>query len=215
MTTRPLRQLDDDTELAAARRAFIDATLEIVARKATVAVAVMEVVRRSGGHNAAFYRIFGSKDGLLLAVAEDATQVIARVLATRVNDGDTPVAAVRAWTAVLLHRASTPVAATATQPFALDRHRLLHRFPDAQDRLTLPIRSVLHEVLRAAGRPDAVGAGDAATELVLSQQATWLATHHQPSEHEIEQFTVFILRLVGLQADASEDHRSAPIKEEP
>ena len=28
MTTRPLRQLDDETELAAARRAFIDAALE-------------------------------------------------------------------------------------------------------------------------------------------------------------------------------------------
>jgi AcrR family transcriptional regulator len=203
MTTRPLRQLDDEAELAAARRAFIDATLEIIARNATLDVAVMEVVRRSGWHNAAFYRIFGSKDGLLLAVAEDAVRSTAEVLAARVGEARNPADAVRAWTAVLLHRASTPSAATATQPFALDRHRLLHRFPGAGEQLTLPIRSALHGVLRTAGRSDAVAAGDAATELVLSQQATWLATHHQPSETEIEQFTVFILRLVGVRADKS------------
>jgi AcrR family transcriptional regulator len=198
MTTRPLRQLDDEAELAAARRAFIDATLEIVARKATVDVAVMEVVRRSGWYNAAFYRVFGSKDGLLLAVAEDVDHATAKVLAARVSKTTSPVEAVRVWTAVLLHRAATPIAATATQPFALDRHRLLHRFPDAEARLTLPIRAVLHGVLRSAGCPDALAAGDAATELVLSQQATWLATRHQPSDAEIHQFTVFILRMVGL-----------------
>jgi AcrR family transcriptional regulator len=201
MTTRPLRQLDDETELAAARRAFIDAALEIVSRKATLDVAVVDVVRRSGWHNAAFYRIFGSKDALLLAVAEEAVRRAAEVLAERVEDAHGSAAQVRAWTTVLLHRASTSTAAAATQPFALDRHRLLYRFPDAEEQLTLPIRAVLHDVLRAAARPDAIAAGDAATELVLSQQATWLATRHRPAEAEIEQFSGLILRLVGLAGD--------------
>ena len=47
----------------------------------------------------------------------------------------------------------------------------------------------------------AIAAGDAATELVLSQQATWLATRHRPAEAEIEQFSGLILRLVGLAGD--------------
>jgi AcrR family transcriptional regulator len=201
MTTRPLRQLDDETELAAARRAFVDAALEIVSSKAALDVAVVDVVRRSGWHNAAFYRVFGSKDALLLAVAEEAVHRAADVLAQHVSAARGAPAQVRAWTTVLLHRASTSTAAAATQAFALDRHRLLHRFPDAEEQLTLPIRAVLHAVLRGAGRPDAVAAGDAATELVLSQQATWLATHHRPSESEIEQFSALILRLVGIAQD--------------
>jgi len=203
VTTRPLRQLDDEDELATARRAFIDAALEIVARKATVDVAVADVVRRSGWHNAAFYRIFGSKDGLLLAVTEDTVLRTAEVLAAHVAAAPTPRAAVRAWASVLLQRAASPTAATATQPFALDRHRLLLRFPDAEGQLTLPIRAVIHDVLRSAGRPDAEVAGDAATELVLSQQATWLARHHRPSDTEIEQCCSLILRLVGLPDDGA------------
>src|SRR3984957_16332654 len=201
MTTRPLRQLDDETELAAARRAFVDAALEIVSSKAALDVAVVDVVRRSGWHNAAFYRVFGSKDALPLAVAEEAVHRAADVLAQHVSEALGAPAQVRAWTTVLLHRAATSTAAAATQAFALDRHRLLHRFPDAEEQLTLPIRAVLHAVLRGAGRPDAVAAGDAATELVLSQQATRPATHHRPSEFEIEQFSALILRLVGLAQD--------------
>jgi len=201
MTTRPLRQLDDEIELAAARRAFIDAALEIVSAKATLDVAVVDVVRRSGWHNAAFYRIFGSKDALLLAVAEEAVRRAAEVLDERVADARSPATKVRAWTTVLLHRASTSTAAAATQPFALDRHRLLYRFPDAEEQLTRPIRTVLHDILRAAGRPDAAAAGDASTELVFSQQATWLATRHRPAEAEIELFTSLILRLVGIPED--------------
>jgi len=177
----------------------MDAALELMAGHATLDVSVAEVVRRSGWHNAAFYRVFGSKDGLLLAVAEDAASRTAQILGQRVAEASGPREAVRAWTRVLLHRASTLTSATATQPFALDRHRLLHRFPDAEERLTLPIRAVLHEVLRQAGRPDAEAAGDAATELVLSRQATWLACRHRPREAEIEQVTVLIVRLVGLE----------------
>jgi AcrR family transcriptional regulator len=202
VTTRPLRQLDDEGELATARRAFIDAALEIAAHKATLDVSVAEVVRRSGWHNAAFYRIFGSKDGLLLAVTEDTVLRTAEVLSAHVAAAHTPQGAVKAWASVLLQPAS-PTAATATQPFALDRHRLLLRFPDAEGQLTLPIRAVIHDVLRAAGRPDAEIAGDAATELVLSQQATWLARHHRPSDTEIEQCSSLILRLVGLPDDGA------------
>lgn len=195
-----MRQLDDN-ELATTRRAFIDAALEITAQKAMLDFAVADVVRRSGWHNAAFYRIFGSKDGLLLALAEDAVAKTAALLATRANAAPSPAQAVRVWTTTLLHRAASPSAATATQPFALDRHRILHRFPDADGQLTLPIRAVLHDVLRAAGRPDAQAAGDAATELVLSQQATWLACHHRPTEDEIDQCVLLVLRLVGLESD--------------
>jgi AcrR family transcriptional regulator len=162
------------------------------------------VVRRSGWHNAAFYRIFGSKDGLLLAVAEGAARRTAEVLEANVATARTPSDAMRAWSAVLLHRAASATAAAATQPFALDRHWLLHRFPDAEERLTLPIRAVAHAILREAGCPDPVPAGDAATELVLSQQATWLACRHRPTEAEIEQCTTFVLRLVGLPTTTAE-----------
>src|ERR1700683_1852014 len=91
MTTRPLRQLDDEIELAAARRAFIDAALEIVSSNATLDVGVVDVVRRSGWHNAAFYRIFGSEDGRLLAGPEDAVGATAPDLRARPASAAPPV----------------------------------------------------------------------------------------------------------------------------
>jgi AcrR family transcriptional regulator len=212
VSARPLRQLDDEAELAAARQAFIAAALEIVTARETLDLGVADVVRRSGWHNAAFYRIFGSKDGLLLAVSEEATRRTVEVLRARVARARTPSAALRVWTAVLLQRAASAPAATATQPFALDRHRLLHRFPDAEQRLTLPIRAVVHAILREAGCPDAESAGDAATELVLGQQATWLACRHRPTPAEIEQCTTFVQRLVGLPTTTADRKSLAEVE---
>jgi AcrR family transcriptional regulator len=197
---RPLRRFDDATEVAAARRAFIAAALDAVAGKDRLDFSVADVVSRSGWHKAAFYRLFGSKDALLLAVAVEAADRTTDALARHLARTSSPEEAVRVWTTVLLGRASTPAAAAAAQPFALDRHHLLQRFPDAEERLTWPIRSILHSVLRAANVPDAEAVGDAASELVMSQQATWLARGHRPSRVEVERCSEFVLRLAGLVA---------------
>ena len=89
-SVRPLRYLDDPETLAAERRAFVDAALELLQSSDSVDVRVSEIVHRCGGHNAAFYRIFGSKEGLLLAAVAEAVDRTARVLRRRIGAATTP-----------------------------------------------------------------------------------------------------------------------------
>jgi AcrR family transcriptional regulator len=196
--SRPLHRLADPETLDAERRALIDAALGLLEEAGTVDVHVADVVRRSGGHNAAFYRIFGSKDDLVLAVVEEAVGRTAAVLERRMAEAEGPADAVRAWVAVLLGRAATARAAAATQPFALDRHRLMHRFPGVYDRLNRPLRLALSRVLRSAGCAHPDIAAEAAFELVMSRQASWIAEGHRPSPREIGVYAQLVVDLVGL-----------------
>ena len=194
---RPLRQFDDPAAVAAARGAFVDAALALVRDSGGLDFSVADVVRRSGSHNAAFYRLFGSKDALVLAMAAAAARRTAARLESHVpreaNDADR----VRAWARVILHLAANPATAAATQAFSIERHKLLQRFPDS-DEIREPVKRVLRDVLREAGLAEAALLTNAAFELVMAQQATWIARRHRPSASEIEQHANLVVRLVGL-----------------
>jgi AcrR family transcriptional regulator len=193
---RPLRYLDDPVVLEQERQAFITAALEILAAADAVDLQVSRVVQKAARHNVVFYRIFGSKDGLILAVVEEATRRTAEVVEARMAEAATPAAAVCAWTHTLLSMARGEIARGALA-LALDRHRLLHRFPDARATLAMPLRQPLLKVLEAAGCPDVDIVADAAYELVMSRQASWIASGHEPSDAELDYYNELVLRLCG------------------
>ncbi|HEY1829494.1 MAG TPA: TetR family transcriptional regulator [Acidimicrobiales bacterium] len=191
---RPLYYLDDPETLAIEKAAFVNAALELLQHSNSVDVRVQEIVRRCGGHNAAFYRIFGSKEGLLLAVVAEAVDRTATVLRRRMAAA-APSARVAAWVEVLMQRAGTTNATAATLPFALDRHRILHRFPEAEPLLTLPLREPLIETFREQRVPEAEMIAAAAFEMVMSRQATWIALEHRPSRQEVQSYVALVHRL--------------------
>jgi AcrR family transcriptional regulator len=196
----PLRYLDDPVALARERQAFIAAALDLLAATDTVDLQVSRIVARAGRHNAAFYRVFGSKDGLTLAVVEEATRRTAAVVERRVAAAGPPVEAVRTWAVALLSLARGE--ARAIRALALDRYRLLHRFPQAEVTLTLPLRQPLTRSLHRAELPRAELLADAAFELVMSRQAAWIAVDHQPDADEVAAYAELVLDLVGLPRPA-------------
>jgi AcrR family transcriptional regulator len=198
---RPLRYLDDPETFAAERRAFVTAALELLQDSDSVDVRVSEIVRRCGGHNAAFYRIFGSKEGLLLAAVAEAVDRTARVLQRRMSAARTPAEAIALWVQTLMGRAATARATAATLPFALDRHRILYGFPDSEALLTGPLRQPIADALRSAGIPEADAIATAAFEMVMSQQATWIAVRHQPTQAELGRYVRLVRHLSTLRAD--------------
>jgi AcrR family transcriptional regulator len=163
----------------------------------SVEVRVHEVVRRCGGHNAAFYRIFGSKDGLLLAVVVEAVERTAVALRRRMAAVSTPAERIAVWVEVLTQRAGSANATAATLPFALDRHRIIRRFPDSESVLTLPLREPLAAAFRAQAVPDADEVATAAFEMVMSRQATWIASGHRPSRREVRSYIGLVRRLAA------------------
>jgi AcrR family transcriptional regulator len=195
---RPLRQLDDPEAFAAARQAFVDAALVVLSRRSDLDVSVTEVVQEAGMHNAAFYRVFESKDHLLLAVAQEAAERTVDTLDARMTRALDAHQAVQVWASVLLRLTATDRSAHAIEAFALERHRFLRRFPDAEDRLVEPVRRVLVDALAQHG-VDTAGAHDvtnAAYELVMGQQATWIARGHRPAQREVERVAELATRLL-------------------
>jgi AcrR family transcriptional regulator len=196
--SRPLRQLDDPEAFAAARQSFVDAALVVLSRRSDLDVSVTEVVQESGLHNAAFYRVFESKDHLLLAVAQEAAERTVDTLHARMNRAQNADEAVQVWASVLLRLTATDRSASSIEAFALERHRFLRRFPDAEDRLVEPVRRVLADALvqRRVGATDAQDVTNAAYELVMGQQATWIARRHRPTPREVDRVAELATRLL-------------------
>jgi AcrR family transcriptional regulator len=193
----PLHYLDDPETHARERAAFLDAAMELIGRSGSVDLQVAAVVRQAGRHNAGFYRIFGAKEGLVLAVVEEAARRTAVALTRRMARAKTPEEAVRAWAGVLLGLASAD-RATGVHAIALDRYRLLRRFPDADATIADPLRRPLAEVLRGSRRPHPDELAEAAFELVLSRQASWIALGQRPTDKQIRTYADLTVRLVGL-----------------
>jgi AcrR family transcriptional regulator len=195
----PLHYLDDPEALRRERDAFLQAALDLIAESGSVDVQVAAVVARAGRHNAAFYRVFGSKEGLTLAVMEEAVRRTAAALERRVRSARTPEDAVRGWAVLILGLACADPS-VGVQAVALDRYRLLKRFPHAEATIAHPLHAPLAEVLRQAGlsRPELLA--EAAFELVLSRQASWIAVGHKPSDRDVRAYADLTVRLVGLQS---------------
>lgn len=193
----PLHYLSDPEALQRERTAFVDAALALCAETGTVDMQVAQVVRRAGRHNASFYRVFGSKEGLVLAVVEESSRRTAAVLHRRIQRAKSPADAVRAWARVLLELATADLAAGA-HAIALDRYRLLKRFPEAATTAAELLREPLAAVLRDAGAAQPEVVAEAAFELVLSRQASWIALGHPATDKEIRTYADLVVRLVGV-----------------
>jgi AcrR family transcriptional regulator len=193
----PLHYLDDPETWERERDAFVQAAVALMADSGTVEVQVTQVVRAAGRHNAAFYRIFGSKEGLQLAVVEDAVRRTVAALERTMSRAASPEDAVRAWARHLLGLAASD-AASGVHAIALDRCRLLRRFPDAAATISDPLRDLVASVLTRAGLRDGTLLAEAALELVLSRQASWIAVRRKPTSKEIRAYADLAVRLVGL-----------------
>jgi AcrR family transcriptional regulator len=194
-----LHYLDDPAELERERATFVDAALELLRSSDTVDLQVSQVVRAAGRHNAAFYRVFGSKEGLALAVAEEAARRTAAVLARRTARRRSPADGVRTWARTLLALAATPRTADGTQALALDRFRLMQRHPTADRSTSALLTAPLEELLDEAGVDDVGVRMSAAFELVMSRQASWIATGHRPGPAELDAYAGLVVELCGLR----------------
>jgi AcrR family transcriptional regulator len=196
---RQLRYLQDPAARAAERLAFVDAGLRLLAAREDLQLSVSEVVRAAGRNNTSFYELFGSLEGLQQAMLQEVIRRSAARIGKQVAVARTTEGKVRAWTAALLSHTSRPQAAANALPFVLTRHQLMRSSPAGAD-MTLPIRSVLHDALRAGGVTDPEGVAEAAYELVTGTQARWLALGTTPTRRQRRSLEEFVLRLLGPPA---------------
>ena len=191
---RPLHYLDDPDVRAAEQRVFIDAALELLAHTDSLDLTVNDVVRAAERNNAIFYKLFGSRDGLIIAVVEHTTRQIVEVMHKRISANPSQEEAVNVWCGTLLALARPARGQGSVLPMALDRHRILRKSPESERYVVAPLKNALTDMLGdnslSAPRLDAI------FELVMGIQATWLALEHRPTTRQIQEVADAVLLLV-------------------
>ncbi len=125
----------------------IAAGVAVMQRTGNFAPAVRDVIAEAGLSNQAFYRLFPSKEDLLLAIIDAGTRQFDDYLKRRMSHVTDPVDRLREWVRGFAAQAISPVAAAATRPFVIPSARLLDRFPAEiraiEEQLTAPLSDVL------------------------------------------------------------------------
>jgi AcrR family transcriptional regulator len=157
-------------------RRLLRAGFELVRRKGVLEPRVDEIVAEAGLSNQTFYRHFGSKDELLLALLDDGIRTLRSYVDHRMSKARTPERKIRSWLAGVLEQALNEEAARATRPFAVSRARLSERFPEevgeSEAQLTALLRAAIQEAVDAGELPHADPQRD--SELVHALAMAWL-----------------------------------------
>lgn len=113
-------------------RRIVEATYELIERTGSVDPSLREILAHTGLSTQAFYRLFRSKDELLLVLLDDGRRRLVDYLGARMDGAVAPADKVRAWIEGVLAQASTPRAADRTRPFMANEDRLSELFPEEQ-----------------------------------------------------------------------------------
>jgi AcrR family transcriptional regulator len=182
-----------------ASTALVDAVLETLQGSDQVDFAIDAVLRRAGSNRAAFYALFGSKDRLLLAAVGEAVRRTVIAIDSHLEAADSPAEAVEIWVRLLLGRAGGGVVSGWTLPFALDAHRLLHRFPDAEELIRLPLQNQVQAVLPADSPLPTEKTAEAIYAMVMNLQAIYIARGRKVTRKDADTYVLCALRIAGLE----------------
>jgi len=191
---RPLHYLNDPDVRTAERAVFIDAALKLLGHMDSLDLKVSDVVRAADRNNAIFYKLFGSRDGLIIAVVEHTTHMIVEAMRRRISTNPTNEEAVNVWCSTLLALASPEHSSRSVLPMALDRHRILRKSPESAEHVVEPLKNALKAMLGNDSLSEL--RLDAVFELVMGMQATWLALGHRPTPREIREVADAVLLIV-------------------
>lgn len=141
--------------------ALLEAARDLIAEHGSPQFTVRQVLERSGLAAKTFYRHFGSKDDLLLAVMEEDLNKGALILASMVDEHTDPRSRLRAYVTGLVGFLSVDVARPYMSVMAHEQLRLAGRDPEAVRRVTSPLIDLLERELEAAAaagvvRPESI-----------------------------------------------------------
>lgn len=191
---RPLHYLNDPDVRIAERAVFIDAALKLLAHMDSLDLKVSDVVQAADRNNAIFYKLFGSRDGLIIAVVEHTTNTIVEAMQSRISAHPSKREAVNVWCGTLLGMALPEPSHRSALPMALDRHRILRKSPESAEHVVDPLKNALKAMLGDDSLSEL--RLDAVFELVMGIQATWLALGHRPTPTQIREVADAVLLIV-------------------
>ena len=185
---------------------IVASTFRLIERTGGIDPSLRDILAEADLSTQAFYRLFRSKDELMLALLDDGRRQLVGYLEHRMAGAGDEAAKVRAWVEGVLAQASSPTAASRTRPFVVNQDRLAEAFPDEQHASVTLLVDLLRSALGApGGGADAVAPGDTVRRGCESVYRLTFATLHdhllrrtRPTAAEVEDVVIFALRGLGL-----------------
>jgi len=181
-------------------RRIVDSTFRLIERTGGVDPSLRDILAEANLSTQAFYRLFRSKDELMLALLDDGRRQLVGYLEHRMDGALDSAAKVRAFVEGVMAQAQTPRAASRTRPFAVNQDRLSDAFPEEQQASV----ALLVDLVRDA-TGDAEGS-EAAYRLTFATLHDHLVRRTRPSVAEVEHLVAFV--LAGLGLDGAPDRGS-------
>ena len=179
---------------------IVDATFRLIERTGGIDPSLRDILAEANLSTQAFYRLFRSKDELMLVILDDGRRQLVGYLEHRMEDAQGPAAKVRAFVEGVMAQAQTPRAAGRTRPFVVNEDRLADAFPEEQRASVALLVDLVHDVTG-----DAEGS-EAAYRLTFATLHDHLVHRTRPSGAEVERLVAFVLAGLGL-GDATEAPR--------
>jgi AcrR family transcriptional regulator len=136
------------------QQALIDAGLAVLRRQGSDGLTVNDVLAEAGLSTRAFYRHFGSKDALVLAIYAHDTERARVQMQKRLSDAPSPRTALDIWIDETLALGFDSRRASRTRPLAREGMRLQAEFPEEFADIRGAVLDPLVDVLRALDSPD-------------------------------------------------------------
>ena len=190
---------------------IVASTFRLIEKTGGIDPSLRDILAEADLSTQAFYRLFRSKDELMLALLDDGRRQLVGYLEHRMAAAGDDPAKVRAWVEGVLAQASSPKAASRTRPFVVNQDRLAEAFPDEQQASVTLLVDLLRSALRAPGGADNVASPDDTVRraCVTAYRLTFATLHDhllrrtRPTAAEVEDLVTFALRGLGLAPAAN------------
>jgi AcrR family transcriptional regulator len=160
---------------------------------------VSEIIVEAGSCNKAFYRYFGGKDDLLLAVMRRGIAIVAALLDEQMSREADPTVKVARWVEGLLAQVTDPhlfsmCAATVAQMSA-SAHRKA-----SDDEVMQPLRALLSAPIELMGRADPDRDADAVFHATMGTLRRYVGSGRRPPPADVDHLVRFCLSGIGVAA---------------
>ena len=192
---------DREAEYSEEIQRILDAGLAVMARCGTAASPrVADIVAEAQVSNEAFYRYFGSKEDLVLAVSEAGAERLFSYIDHQMNKHQEPLTRIETWIRCVLAQAADPAVAEPTRAVLWNAGAVSDRRRTEQVDVNANLAELLVGPLGQLGSRDPVRDSRAITATVFTLLQQYLNGRIEPTTADINHTISFCVRAIGANS---------------
>ena len=185
-------------DAAEEKERILTAAVRVMSRAAPQAPKVSDIISEAGTCNKTFYRYFGGKDDLVLAVMERGIGKVAAYLDAQMRAQPDPAAKVARWVEGLLEQVSDPYLFSMCYATVAQMSSVAHR-KASDDETMAPIRVLLNAPIVALGRTHPDRDADAVFHCTMGTLRRYLGSGELPPAADVDHLVRFCLNGIGVR----------------